>query len=193
MSIAEEKTLLRKEMRAKSRALPAEYRAKADEAICRHVRSSAEYVSAKTVFAYLGVGWEIDTRPLLEQILRDGKRLCLPLCTGPHEMAVCVVSDLSELVPGAYNIPEPSKKSLTISPAEVDLTLVPCVAADRAGHRLGQGGGYYDAFLKRYTGPAFLLCREAALLPEIPVENHDFSLPFLVTETKVFSFLRAET
>ncbi len=188
MSITEEKALLRKEMRAKSRALPADYRLKADEAICRHVRDSAEYASANTVFAYLGVGWEIDTRPLLEQILQDGKRLCLPLCTGPHEMAICVVHDLSELVPGAYHIPEPSENAMTISPEEVDLTLVPCVAADRLGHRLGQGGGYYDTFLKRYSGPAFLLCRESALLPEIPVENHDFSLPFLVTETKVFSF-----
>ena len=188
MSIAEEKALLRKEMRAKSRALPIDYRLKADEAICRHVRNSAEYAAAKTIFGYLGVGWEIDTKPLLEQILQDGKRLCLPLCTGPHEMAICVVNDLSELVPGAYNIPEPSKESLTIPPEEVDLTLVPCVAADPLGRRLGQGGGYYDTFLKQYAGPAFLLCREAALLPEIPVENHDFFLSFLVTETNVFSF-----
>lgn len=188
MSIAEEKALLRKEMRAKSRALPIEYRIKADEAICRHILESREYASAHTIFAYLGVGWEIDTKPLLEQILRDGKRLCLPLCTGPHEMAVCLVHDLSALVPGAYGIPEPSKESLTISPEEIDLTLVPCVAADRLGRRLGQGGGYYDAFLKRYNGPAFLLCRESALLPEVPVENHDFRSPFLVTETKVFSF-----
>ena len=188
VSITEEKARLRKEMRAKSRALPMEYRASADESICRHILQSAEYARAHTVFAYLGVDWEIHTRPLLEQILKDGKRLSLPLCTGPHEMSVCVVEDLSALVPGAYGIPEPSKKSLTITPEEVDLALVPCVAADRLGHRLGQGGGYYDAFLKRYTGIAFLLCRESAILPQIPVENHDFSLPFLVTETKVFSF-----
>lgn len=188
VSITEEKARLRRELRAKSRALPMEYRVPADEAIRRHVRESAQYAAAGTIFAYLGVGWEIDTRPLLEQILADGKRLCLPLCTGPHEMAICVVRSLDELEDGAYGIPEPSKKSLTIAPDQVDLALVPCVAADRSGRRLGQGGGYYDAFLKSYHGVSFLLCRESALLEAVPVENHDFQLPFLVTETKVFSF-----
>lgn len=188
MSIAEEKAQLRREMRAKSRALPTDCRAAADAAIRRHIRDSAEYAAAKTVFAYLGVGWEIDTRPLLEDILRDGKRLCLPLCTGPHEMAICVVHSLDELEPGAYGIPEPSKNSMMLPPEQVDLALVPCVAADRRGRRLGQGGGYYDAFLKQYRGTAFLLSREATVLAAVPVENHDFPLPFLVTETKVFSF-----
>lgn len=188
MSISEEKALLRREMRSKSRALPADERAAADEAIRRHILGSAEYANAKTVFAYLGVGWEIDTRPLLEQILRDGKRLCLPLCTGAHEMALCVVRSLDELSPGAYGIPEPSKKAITLTPDEIDLALVPCVAADRRGRRLGQGGGYYDAFLKTYRGAAFLLSREATVLEAVPVENHDFPLPFLVTETKIFSF-----
>lgn len=188
LSIGEEKALLRRQMRAKSRALDAGYRAAADDAICRLIRQSPQYAAAKTVFAYLGVGWEIDTRPLLEQILADGKRLCLPRCIGPHEMAICVVRSLDELAAGAYGIPEPSENSLTIPPQEVELALVPCVAADRAGRRLGQGGGYYDAFLKTYDGVSFLLCRESALLPAVPVENHDFQLPFLVTETKIHSF-----
>lgn len=188
MSISEEKAQLRRCVRAKNRALPADYRAMADASIRRHILESAEYANAQTVFAYLGVGWEIDTRPLLEQILRDRKRLCLPLCTGPHEMAICVVRSLDELSPGAYGIPEPSKKAITLKPDEIDLALVPCVAADRKGRRLGQGGGYYDAFLATYRGTAFLLSREAAVLEAVPVENHDFPLPFLVTETKIFSF-----
>ncbi|MGM9663100.1 MAG: 5-formyltetrahydrofolate cyclo-ligase [Oscillospiraceae bacterium] len=187
MSIAEEKARLRKEMRAKNRALKPEYRAAADRAIRANVLSSPYYAAAETVFAYLGVGWEIETRPLLEQILADGKRLCLPLCTGPHEMSLRLVSSLSELAPGAYGIPEPPAEAPALRPEEAELALVPCVAADRQGRRLGQGGGYYDAFLSRFHGAALLLCREAAVLPEIPVEKHDFHLHFLVTETKIYS------
>lgn len=187
MTIGEEKARLRRELRAKNRALPPEYRAAADRAIRTHVLESPFYAAAETVFAYLGVGWEIETRPLLRQCLAEGKRLCLPLCTGPHEMSLRLVSSLSELTPGAYGIPEPPPESPALSPEEAELALIPCVAADRRGRRLGQGGGYYDAFLPRFPGTALLLCREAAVLPELPVEKHDFPLPFLVTETKIFS------
>ena len=179
------KALLRKELRAKSRALDPAYRNTADAAIRSAVRSSDAYAKAHTVFAYLGVDWEIDTRPLLENILADGKRLCLPLCTGEREITLCHVTDLNELVAGKYNIPEPPRSAPILTAAEVDLALIPCVGADKAGRRLGQGGGYYDTFLADYHGAKLLLCREAAVVEEVPVESHDFLLPILVTETGI--------
>ena len=187
MTIAEEKALLRREMRARSHALPDGQRAAADAAIRAAVLASDPYRAAESVFAYLGVGWEIETLPLLRRILADGKRLALPLCVSPHEMEPRLVSDLGCLVPGAYGIPEPPAEAPRLSADAIGLTLVPCVAADRRGYRLGQGGGYYDAFLRRCRGTAFLLCREAALLPAIPLEPHDVPLSFLVTENGLFS------
>lgn len=178
----ERKALLRKELRAKSRALDLAYRSLSDAAIRSAVLQSPLYTKAETIFAYLGVDWEIDTRPLLEQILADGKRLCLPLCIGEHEMALCQISSLEELVDGKYNIPEPPQSAPQLRAEEADLALIPCVGADRKGRRLGQGGGYYDTFLARYQGATLLLCREAAVVEEVPVESYDLPLPCLVTE-----------
>lgn len=183
--IKERKALLRKELRAKSRALGSACRNAADTAICDAILSSRYYAEAHTVFAYLGVDWEINTRPLLEQILADGKRLCLPLCVAEHQMALCHIHALDELVDGKYNIPEPPPSAPVLRAGEVDLALIPCVGADRTGRRLGQGGGYYDTFLTDYRGATLLLCREAAVVEEVPVENHDFLLPLLVTETGI--------
>ena len=183
--IKEQKALLRKSLRAKSRALEPAYRSDADAAIRDAVRGSEFYAKADTIFAYLGVDWEIDTRPLLEQILADGKRLCLPLCVAEHEMALCHIRSLDELVDGKYNIPEPPRSAPVLTADEVSLALIPCVGADRTGRRLGQGGGYYDTFLTNYHGARLLLCREAAVVEEVPVETHDFPLPFLVTETGI--------
>ena len=183
--IKERKALLRKELRAKSRALESVYRCAADAAIRAAVLGSEYYTEAHSIFAYLGVDWEIDTRPLLEQILADGKRLCLPLCTAEHEITLCHITDLNELVDGKYNIPEPPRSAPVLAANEVDLALIPCVGADRSGRRLGQGGGYYDTFLTDYHGATLLLCREAAVVEEVPVEPHDFLLPVLVTETGI--------
>lgn len=183
--IKERKALLRKELRAKSRALAPACRASADAAIRDAVLGSRQYAEAHTVFAYLGVDWEIDTRPLLQQILADGKRLCLPLCVAEHKMALCHIRSLDELVDGKYNIPEPPRSAPVLQADEVDLALIPCVGADKEGRRLGQGGGYYDTFLTDYHGDLLLLCREAAVVEEVPVEEHDFLLPFLVTETGI--------
>lgn len=184
-NIKEQKALLRRELRAKSRALEPLYRSAADAAIRAAVLGSEYYGKANTVFAYLGIDWEINTRPLLLQILADGKRLCLPLCVAEHEMALCHIRSLDELVDGKYSIPEPPSSAAVLCASEVDLALIPCVGADKAGHRLGQGGGYYDTFLSGYHGAALLLCREAAVVEKVPVEDHDFLLPLLVTETGI--------
>ena len=183
--IKERKALLRKELRTKSRALPMVERERTDAAIRAAVLESSSYRSAETIFAYLGVDWEINTRPLLEQILADGKRLCLPLCVAAHEMELRRIRSLDELVDGKYNIPEPPVHAPVLTAEEVDLALIPCVGADRVGHRLGQGGGYYDSFLACYEGETLLLCRETAVVEEVPVEPHDMPLPHLVTESGI--------
>ncbi len=183
--IKEQKALLRKSLRAKSRALDPAYQRDADSAIRNAVLASKFYTESHTIFAYLGVDWEIDTRPLLRQILTDGKRLCLPRCTGEREITLCQITDLDDLVDGKYGIPEPPRSAPMLAADEVELALIPCVGADKCGRRLGQGGGYYDTFLTNYHGAKLLLCREASVVEEVPVEAHDLLLPFLVTETGI--------
>lgn len=186
MTTEQEKRQLRAVMRELSARLSPRYRAAADGAIARHVLSLPEYREAETVFCFVGAGREIDTRPILERALADGKRLCVPLCTGSGEMELRQITDLEELSPGAYGIPEPPAESPAVSPDQADMAVIPCVTCSREGRRLGRGGGYYDRFLSRYRGAAVLVCRERLLRQEIPFGPHDCPVPYVMTEAGLF-------
>lgn len=186
MTLFEEKQALRKTVRATERALEQPYRDESAAAICRRVTELPEYQAAKTVFAFVGTAREIDTTALLHAIWRDGKTLCLPRCGAGHSMALCCVTALEQLVPGAYGILEPMESCPLLMPEDIDLVITPCVSCDRDGDRLGQGGGYYDRFFERYRGTAALLCREKLMVEHIPMEPHDKRFSLIVTESAVY-------
>ena len=102
MTIDEEKQQLRATIRRLSAQLPFRYREAADRAIARHLLALPEYRSAGAVFCFVSAGREIDTRPILEQTLADGKMLCVPLCVADGIMELRAIRDLKELFPGAY-------------------------------------------------------------------------------------------
>ncbi|HWG89931.1 MAG TPA: 5-formyltetrahydrofolate cyclo-ligase [Candidatus Thermoplasmatota archaeon] len=188
------KTLLRKEALARRRAIPERDRRAHGAAIARHVLELPDYVEAGTVAAYVSIGSEVPTEHLLAQILRDGKALAVPV-TDPArtEIELHLLTELAHLVPGAHDIPEPAlAHRKPLDPASVDLLLVPGVAFDLQGHRLGYGKGYYDRLLRR--APRALkvgLAFETQVVPRIPFEDHDVQLDLLVTETGVHHFPRA--
>ena len=182
MSVIEEKKALRTYIRQTERTLDPAYKAESSEAICRCVLALEEYRAAGTVFAFAGTVHEIDTSLLLKETLAAGKTLVLPRCAEGHALDLCVVTSMDELVPGMYGILEPKADCALVTPADIDFAVVPCLSFDRRGRRLGQGGGYYDRFLARYTGAALLLCREKLLCPDIPREAHDICIPAVITE-----------
>ena len=104
MTIDEEKQQLRATIRRLSAQLPFRYREAADRAIARHLLALPEYRSAGAVFCFVSAGREIDTRPILEQTLADGKMLCVPLCVADGIMELRAIRNLEELFPGAYGI-----------------------------------------------------------------------------------------
>ena len=145
-----------------------------------------EYQEAGTVFCFVGTDREINTRPILEDILAAGKRLCVPLCMGKGIMELRQVTDLRQLVPGAYGILEPPADAPIVAVDEVDFAVMPCLTCNRLGQRLGRGGGYYDRFLSHYRGGTVLLCREKLIREEIPLEPHDYPVPWVLTERGLY-------
>lgn len=186
MNLTDAKKALRAEVRAAERALSPRYRESSNTSINTRLLALPEYHLAGTVFAFAGTAREIDTLPFLTETLRQGKRLCLPFCTGPGYMELRAIRSLDELQPGAYGIREPGGDCPIVSPDEVDFAVIPCVSCDRAGHRLGQGGGFYDRFLSAYRGSAYLVCRERLLRSEIPMEPHDAIIHWVVTEKALY-------
>ena len=182
MTRAEEKKELRKTIRALEKTLSAAYKADSSAAIARRVLALPEYQAAGTVFCFVGTAHEIDTTAILEDALSRGKRLCVPLCVGDGIMELRQITSLGQLSPGAYGILEPPADSPVIGPDGVDFAVLPCLSCSHSGHRLGQGGGFYDRFLTRYPGGAVLVCRERLTREDIPLEPHDCPVPWVVTE-----------
>lgn len=197
-TVIEAKRWWRSEVRRQIRELPADYISDAARGITGTVTAMDEYRSAEMVFVYYSIRREVSTAELIRRLLADGKRVCLPLCTDLGEdgrrvtdapvMEAHEVRDVSELVPGAYGIPEPAADTPVVQPEDVDLIILPCVTCDRACRRLGQGGGYYDKFLDsaRDDCARIALCYEAALADELPTEPHDMPVDAVVTETNVY-------
>lgn len=186
MTRQEEKQRLRHTVRILEEHLSPRYLESSGRAIAAHLLAMPAYRTAGTVFCFVGIGREVDTRPILEDALRTGKVLCVPLCTGPGQMELRRVTSLDQLLPGTFGIPEPPADSAPAKEDEVDFAVLPCVTCDHAGRRLGRGGGYYDRFLARYRSGTVLLCREKLIREEIPVEPHDCLVPWVLTERGLY-------
>ena len=169
------KQTVRAEMAARVKNLSPVYCQEADEAICRWVSQSAQYREAKTVFCYIGTEREIDTMALLRAALRDGKTLAVPLCLPEKGIMEARRS-------GRYGILAPRLNCPVVDPASLDLVIVPCCTGNAKGQRLGYGGGYYDRYLPQTRCPAMLLCRHQLEREDLPMEAHDVTMDFLVTE-----------
>lgn len=181
-SLSQQKKQLRQQARRILAALSPEELTAGDAAIAARVLSHPRFAAAQTLFCYVSTGREVDTRRLLARALKEGKTVAVPLCTGPGVMEARQITSPDELQPGAYGLLEPGENTPRVPPEALDLALLPCVACDRQGNRLGHGGGYYDRFLPRLTCPTLCLCREALVLPEIPTEKTDVRPDEVVTE-----------
>lgn len=141
--------------------------------------ASEAYKNAKTIYGYLPYNQEVRTVPMLEQALKDGKRVAVPKCYG-EEMKFIFLDDLSKVEKGYANIPEPIADE-PVADDETALVLMPGLAFDPQGHRVGYGGGFYDKFLSREPNhPTLALCYEFQMLPSLETEEHDIPVDYVL-------------
>ena len=196
MGIAEEKRVLRASVRQRLEAVTAQEAAKSGAEIGEKILSSALWKNARSVFLYVSMGKEPETRRLIGSALSEGKAVYVPKCLraedGTPGMLAVRIRSLADLVPGLFSIPEPAfdpaNPPETAGPCAIDLALVPCVTVTRKGERLGHGGGYYDRFLAAGRKPVTLcLCFDALLSDSVPTAPHDVPADYLATEEGIFS------
>ena len=181
------KELLRKNALAKVRSLSPEMISDLSEDIRRKVESLEQYKKANVVATYVGRNDEVQTEKIIRDALSSSKRVIVPL-TVPKEKKLIFseLHDLSELAPGHYLILEPKKEYVRPVPLEeADIVLVPVVAWDERGYRIGHGAGYFDVALAPVNKPTVGLAFEAQRVEKISEEAHDVSLKMIVTECRV--------
>lgn len=180
--IRDEKEQLRKVIKKKRSSLGTAYCKKSDSSIAEQVISSAEYGSADTIFCYVSKVGEVNTFPILKAALKDGKKVCVPRCGERGSMSAFQIKDFSDLQRGKFGILEPDGQCAYIAPEEIDLVLVPCLACDKNGNRIGYGGGYYDRYLKQGIFIKMSLCRSCQMIESIPAEETDCRMDMVVNE-----------
>ncbi|HVK15693.1 MAG TPA: 5-formyltetrahydrofolate cyclo-ligase [Fimbriiglobus sp.] len=152
------------------------------------------YATARTVMWYVDAGSEVRTRHVLPEALDGGKRIVVPYCiVETNQLELFLLEDMAELAEGAHKILEPrddlrSLPGKRVAPEELDLVMVPGVAFDPSGGRMGQGKGYYDRLLARVRpdAPLAALAFDCQVFPEIPVAAHDVYMDLVLTEQKVY-------
>lgn len=185
-SIALQKRALRAQMLALRDAMPTATRATAGAA-CRERLLALEVIGgARTILSYWSFGAELATQPLFEHWRAAGRTVALPrVDRATGEIAIHRVAGHEELVRGQWGIAEPRIDCASIALADIDLVLVPGVAFDRAGHRLGYGKGYYDRLLSKRASHtlAFAISFDEQVVEQVPVTEYDQKIDQLVTPT----------
>lgn len=167
-----DKKELRRQIREQKRAMSEEEIVAASERLGELFLNCPQYKDAKTIYGYLPYNQEVRTVPMLEQAMKDGKRVAVPKCYG-EEMRFIYMEDLSKVEKGYANIPEPvSDEPVAQDPTA--LVLMPGMAFTRDGKRMGYGGGFYDKFLAAEPDhPTVALCYAFQMVEDLPTEDYD--------------------
>ncbi len=173
------KSTLRKQLRAKRRALSQESQRAAAEAVANHIAHSDLWHSANKVALYLATDGELDPGPLTTRAREASKVLCLPAVLPGKDMEFRLWETGADLSMNHYGIAEPAEGA----PMEPDLICLPLVGWSRSGARLGMGGGYYDRFLAKHPASTTIgLAHAMQELDSIPSERWDMMIDYVATE-----------
>jgi 5-formyltetrahydrofolate cyclo-ligase len=185
-----QKDALRELARERKKTVLKAQEQKANEEIQLRLLQSPFFLEAESIFSYVSVEGEVDTKIILETALQMGKRVFVPRCIPGKErlMDAVEIHSMEELSIQYFGLLEPKQEIPASEERNFDLSLIPCVMADKRGGRLGHGAGYYDRFLAKAQGKKLCLCFSWYLTDKIPMEEMDIPMDALLTEEGYFSF-----
>ncbi len=178
---------LRKKAREMRRSMSPESKRLLDRKIKNKLLNLWALREAATVLCYVSTEIEVDTRELITELLKMGKRVAVPRCEGGKSvMNFYYIDSLDELSPGSFDVLEPDpQKSLMAQKPENSVCIVPAFMFDRAGFRLGYGKGYYDRYLSNYEGTAIGICYSDNLQQELFKGKYDRAVDLVVTDREI--------
>jgi 5-formyltetrahydrofolate cyclo-ligase len=184
------KAQLRIVVRSKLLSITAEQRAELSSLACDSLRRQPIWTTAKSVLFYAKLPDELDLSPLIDEALASGKTVALPKYIQSAEgyAAFKISHSTQDCVVGKFGIIEPTAACAEFPLNRLDLVLVPGVAFDLTGHRLGRGKGHYDRLLASVTGIKCGVALDEQLVQRIPAEAHDIRMDCVLTPTQFLDF-----
>jgi len=143
---------------------------------------------AKRVMVYVNFQEEVETRDLIEYLWAHDIEVIVPLCEPKlREMKPSLLYSFEELAPGTFGVLEPVKQAIRIIEADtIDVIIVPGLAFDRHGGRIGYGAGYYDRFFEKAPNSALIaIAYDEQVIDNVPMEQHDHRIPLIVTDSEI--------
>lgn len=184
--IAEVKAELRKRIRAERRAIPGEERRAAALLTAERLMEMPELINCEYVLGYMPMKYELDVLPALEGLKKLGATPVFPLCIDEGGLRLFVPAEENGFVTGAYGILEPDiRTAREIEAEDLGAIILPAIGFDRQGHRLGQGGGYYDRLLARCSCFTVAVGFDCQLVESVPTEGTDRPVRAIVTPSGV--------
>ena len=184
----DEKTSLRKKVIAQMKALGRDEKLTVEEKLMEELFRSELWAEANTIGITISMDFEWDTRPIIIAAWEAGKKIAVPKCRpGNREMDFYEIGSFSHLEVSSFGLEEPSTANCEHTKKEdIDLMVVPGVAFDRRGYRIGFGGGYYDRYLADFQGASLSLCSSFQLYDELPAEPYDVPVDRLIVQQATF-------
>ena len=174
-----DKKQLRKMIREKKKAMTEQEIQQRSEKLGQLFRQTEAYRNARSIYFYLPYNQEVRTVPMVLQALEDGKQVAVPKVYG-DEMKFISIQNLNGIAEGYMGIPEPVADG-PVAEDKTALILMPGLAFDREGHRIGYGGGFYDKFLSREPDhPTVALCYAFQMLPHVDTEEFDIPVDLVL-------------
>ncbi len=174
-----DKKSLRKQIREQKKLLSEGQITEKSRRLAELFVDTQAYKAAKTLYGYLPYNQEVRTVPILQRALQDGKKVAVPKVYG-DTMRFIYLEDLTQVEKSAMSIPEPVADE-PVANDPTALVLMPGLAFDRKGNRMGYGGGFYDQFLAREPDhPTVALCYDFQVVESIPADDHDIPVDLVL-------------
>lgn len=183
-----QKQAIRENLARKRRYLTKQEKQNRDAGLYKTVTNLPEWKKAQTVFIYVSTRYEASTKQLIKDFIKK-KSIIVPKTHLKYQtLTLHHIQSLQETTQGNYAIYEPHPSVPMIAPSAIDLALVPGIAFDKNGHRIGYGKGYYDGLMTQLKCPKFALAYELQIVDNIPAQKHDIPVDGILTENTVYRF-----
>lgn len=182
------KTDIRKFMLSKRDSIDAQQKRIWDDKIFEAIIGSDFYKKANMIFTFVSFKSEVDTHKLINHAINEKKVICVPRIKSKQAgIEVFKINDLADLETGYFGVPEPMECCHPVDIRDIDLTIMPGLAFDREGGRVGYGGGFYDRFLMKMERRLYKIAPayEFQLLDKVPMDDWDIPIDGIVTEQEL--------
>jgi len=181
-----EKNKIRNKYKQIRQEMSADEKDSLDKMIAKNFLNTMAYSHANQILIYASKNEEIDTKLIFEKAISDKKAVLFPKCRENSDMIFRYVNEQSDLEIGMYGLDEPIESCIEYLPKNADLCIIPALAYDVFGYRMGYGRGYYDRFLSEFVGIKVGFCYSSFIEKQLPKGRYDVKIDILVTEKGIF-------